>query len=174
MNVIDIPNAHHGDRKPVPLDTLVIHGHAEWVVDANNDGGRGRGEIWHCTDWLRAIGLSCHAWCLPDGRIVREVDSWKKAYHAASWNSRSIGMEFVVPGVWTYEDLQTAWKTGAPNLYSEAQYHAGLDWFLARAREHGIPRIASSIRTHWQIAPGLKVDPGRQFPLERFVEAFVG
>lgn len=175
LDIIDVPNSNQKARKTgVSIDTLVVHGHGEWVVDQANDAGGGKGRVWHCTDWLRAIGLSVHAWCLPDGRIVREVDSWRKAFHAGGWNSRSIGMEFVVPGVWTYDEIHRAWETGEPDLYTEAQFNAGLEWYLARASEHGLPRAAKTMRAHWQIDPGRKVDPGRQFPLERFVSAFVG
>jgi len=174
LNLIDIPNANHGaQRGPGEIDLLVIHGHGEWVVDLNNDGGLGRGRIWHCTDWLRAIGLSVHAWCLPDGRIVREVDSWRKAFHARAFNRRSIGMEFAVPGVWTYDKLQRAWRTGHPaQLYTDLQLEAGVEWFRARAVEHDIPRAAASVRTHRQLDPGRKTDPGIQFPLESFVAEF--
>jgi N-acetyl-anhydromuramyl-L-alanine amidase AmpD len=175
VTIIDVPNSNH-KRRPAgrEIEYLVIHGHGEWVVDGANDGGLGKGRVWHCTDWLRAIGLSCHAWCLPDGRIVREVDSRLKAFHAKSVNSISIGMEFVVPGVWTYGKLHRAWETGIPSvLYTDEQFEAGVEWFRARCVEHGIPKRRSSIRTHRELDPQNKIDPGVQFPLDRFVEAVI-
>jgi N-acetyl-anhydromuramyl-L-alanine amidase AmpD len=172
--MIDIPNTHHGPRRqPGAIDLFVIHAHAEWVVDGGNDAGGGAGRIWHCTDWLRAIGLSVHAWCLPDGRIVREVDSWDTAWHAKGFNERSIGMEFVVPGVWTYDKIHAAWTTGTPGLYSGLQLEAGIEWYRARAREHGIPLAPEALRTHHDLDPTRKVDPGRQFPFADFLSEFV-
>jgi len=175
MTIVDVPNSNHGRKRlPNEIQFFVVHAHAEWVVDLNNDAGLGKGRIWHCTDWLRAIGLSCHAWCMPDGRIVREVDSWRKAFHARGFNRVSIGMEFVVPGVWTYDKLHRAWDSGEPaELYPDIQIEAGLDWFRARADEHDIPRTTSTIRTHRQLDPQRKLDPGEQFPWPAFVAEFI-
>lgn len=168
--MIKIPNEKHGRRREASdIDLLIIHSHAEWVIDTQDDGGKGRGFVWHCTDWLRAIGLSCHAWCLPDGRIVREVDSWNIAYHARGFNDRSIGMEFVVAGVLSYAEFLNAMdQPPDAGLYSDAQYESGAGWYAARIREHGLS--VSQIDTHMGIDPERKHDPGRAFDLPRFLQ----
>lgn len=172
MNIVDIPNRHHGRERRSDEDIrgVVLHAHAEWVVDTNGDGGKGMGYIWHCTDWLRAIGLSCHAFVLPDGRIVREVDSGYKAYHAGDYNHRSVGLEFVLGGVWPYVEFQEAMDGRRPEArYTDAQIEAGAEWVRARSVEHSFPLTDETVWTHRGIDPGRKKDPGVMFPLERFM-----
>ena len=170
VKIVDIPNPHRGtQRSNDTIEGVVLHGHGEWVVDANDAAGQGRGCVWHCTDWLRAIGLSCHAWALPDGRIIREVDSRFKASHAAGYNRRSVGIEFVLEGVWPYDDFQEAMDGNRPEAaYTDAQIRSGAEWVRARSREHGFPLTDETVWTHSGIAPGRKRDPGVIFPLAEF------
>ena len=173
--IIDIPNAWHGRRRqPGEIDTLVIHAIAEWIVDTQNQAGGGHGRVYHCTDWLRALSRhghsrSVHAFNLPDGRIVREVDSWYKAFHAAGYNTRSVGMEFVVPGVLTYDQFLKAIRRH--HWPSPAQLESGVAWFRARLEEHGVARVPPSVVTHHEIDPERKLDPGPGFPLLDFRDA---
>ncbi len=168
MNIIDIPNGAHGPRREEgQIEILVWHAIGEWVVDSTNAGGKGKGYVWHCTDWLRAIGRSTHGFALPDGRIVREVDSWYAAWHAKGWNMRSVGLEYVLPGVWPYARFVEAMKVGHPRaIYTGSQLRAGAEWTRARMLEHGVELLPDNITTHHDLAPTLKWDPGVPFPFE--------
>lgn len=168
MKIIDIPNGAHGPRRePGAIDRIVWHAIGEWVVDGTNVGGKGRGYVWHCTDWLRAIGRSTHAFALPDGRIVREVDSWYAAWHAKGWNMRSVGLEYVLPGVWPYARFIEAMKVGlAAAVYTGQQLRAGATWTAERMAEHEVAFEPESITTHHDCSPKVKWDPGVPFPFE--------
>ena len=74
MNIIDIPNGAHGPHR-AKVEGVVLHAIGEWVVDNSNLAEGGRGRIYHCTDWLRAIGRSCHVFALPDGRGVLSLEA---------------------------------------------------------------------------------------------------
>lgn len=154
---------------------VVLHAIGEWVVDSTNLGGKGRGYVWHCTDWLRAIGRSTHAFVLPDGLIVREVDSHYKAWHARGHNSRSVGIEFALRGVWPYHKFQAAMRGERDDAaYTPAQTQAALSWVRARAAEHAFRLTEHSVRTHQQLDPERKLDPGSIFPLGTFLSAVTG
>lgn len=174
LNIIDIPNGSHGRRRSdAEIDLVVLHAIGEWVVDYTNAGGKGQNYTWHCTDWLRAIGRSCHAFCMPDGRLVREVDSAYKAWHCKGSNSRSVGIEFVLPGVWPYGKFQAAMQGKRDAAYTDAQIRAGAEWVSDRMIEHEIElsiggNSEAVIRSHSVIAPGLKFDPGVPFPIASF------
>ena len=129
----------------------------------------GKGFVWHCTDWLRAIGRSTHVFALPDGRGVREVDSWYKAWHAKGFNSRTVGIEFVLPGVWPYGKFIAAMDGEREAAYTTKQIAFGADWCRARSLEHGFPLTHETVRTHRQVDPERKHDPGVIFPLEAFL-----
>ena len=169
--IIDIPSGHHGRRRENhEIQGVVLHAIGEWVVDATNVGGKGNGYVWHCTDWLRAIGRSCHAFVLPDGRIVREVDTRYKAWHARGFNTAYCGIEFALPGVWPYGKFQKAMDGLRPEAsYTEAQIKAGVEWCRARALEHDFQITNETVRTHQQVDPGRKKDPGAIFPLDEFI-----
>lgn len=173
--IVDIPNGSHGRRRREgEVDQVVLHAIGEWVVDATNLGGKGRGQVWHCTDWLRAIGRSTHAFVLPDGLVVREVDSWYKAWHARGHNSRSVGLEFVLRGVWPWNKFQAAMRGERDDAaYAPAQLRAAEDWVRARAIEHDFRLTELSVRTHRQLDPERKLDPGDVFPLDDFLAAVV-
>ena len=176
LDIVDIPNGAHGRRRqPGEIEGVVLHAIGEWVVDATNLGGKGKGYVWHCTDWLRAIGRSCHAFALPDGRIVREVDSWYKAWHAKGWNSKTVGIEFCLPGVWPYEKFQAAMDGRREEAkYTRAQLDSGAEWARARGVEHSFPISRDTVWTHRSIDPARKKDPGVIFPFEIWLKLAMG
>lgn len=170
LRIVDIPNGAHGRRRrPGEITGITLHAIGEWVVDATDAAGGGKGRIYHCTDWLRAIGRSTHVFALPDGRGVREVDSWYKAWHAAGYNTSTVGIEFVLAGVWPYEKFQKAMEGRRPEaVYTDAQIAFGVEWCQARSVEHGFPLTDETVRTHASRSPGRKKDPGVIFPLADF------
>jgi N-acetyl-anhydromuramyl-L-alanine amidase AmpD len=167
MRIIDIPSTHKGGRRVVTGVTL--HAIGEWLVDDGDAAGGGVGRIYHCTDWLRATGVSTHVFALPDGRGVREVDSWEKAWHCKGFNTSTVGIEFVLAGVWPYGEFIEAMKGTRNATYTDEQIAFGVEWCQARSREHGFELTAETVRTHAQRDPDRKRDPGIIFDYPGFI-----
>lgn len=158
VTTIDVPNGSHGRRRDV-VDGIVLHGIGEWVLS--------NGDYIHCTNLLQALGLSAHAIALPDGRIVRQVDTWYVAWHCKGHNTRTAGIEFALAGTWDHDAFEDAMQGRRHAAYTDAQLDVGAAWCRARSVEHEFP--VSNVRTHAQLDPGRKFDPGVPFPLERFL-----
>ena len=175
LTIVDVPSGYHGPRRRHgEIDLVVLHAIGEWVVDATNIAGQGKGWLWHCTDFLRAIGRSTHAFVLPDALIVREVDSWFRARHARGHNSRSVGLEVVLRGVWPYHKFQAAMRGERDDAaYTPAQIRVAEDWVRARAIEHDFRLTEYNVRTHQQLDPDRKLDPGEIFPFDDFLAAVI-
>jgi N-acetyl-anhydromuramyl-L-alanine amidase AmpD len=162
LSIIKIPSKYHRHR-PGDVDTLVVHAMAEWVMDDN-------GEYHYCTDWLNILELSVHAYCLPDGRIVESVDPGRVAYHAGGYNNRSIGMEFIIPGGHNYDTFLEQMANTENPPYSVEQYAAGGLWFRQIADRFGL--TYQNIRSHHQLDPDRKLDPGDAFSWAAFQAHF--
>lgn len=160
--IIEIPSKYHRQRKQA-VDLLVVHAMAEWVIDDE-------GVYHHCVDWLNVLKLSVHAFCLPDGRIVQSVDPEQVAYHAKEFNSRSVGMEFIVGGVHNYDSFLKRMADVENSPYSRAQYEAGGWWFRRLADRFGL--TFEQVKTHRELAPDRKKDPGDAFDWAAFKTAF--
>ncbi|MCP5046128.1 MAG: N-acetylmuramoyl-L-alanine amidase [bacterium] len=142
---------------------LVVHAMAEWVMDDD-------GVFHYCTDWLNVLKLSVHAFCLPDGRIVQSVEPGQTAYHAKEFNGRSVGMEFVVAGGHNYDSFLKKMADVENSPYTQAQYEAGGWWYKKMAEKFGL--TFEQIKSHREIAPDRKKDPGDAFDWKVFKAAF--
>lgn len=160
--IINIPSKYHRQRT-TNVDTLVVHAMAEWVMDDY-------GDYHYCTDWLNFLKLSVHAYCLPDGRIVETVAPDRVAYHASKYNNRSIGMEFIVPGGHNYNSFLKQMANVQNPPYSTEQYQAGGQWFRIQAHRLGLS--FEHIKSHKQLDPDRKQDPGNAFDWTAFRKAF--
>ena len=160
--IINIPSKFHRARTR-EVDLLVVHAMGEWIIDD-------MGVFHHCTDWLNFLKISVHTFCLPDGRIIKSVDTRRLAHHAKRFNGRSAGMEFLVEGGQNLASLEEHMDDAENPPYTEAQYESGGWWFKQRAKEHGI--TFDQIKTHTEIDPDRKKDPGRAFDWEAFKSAF--
>lgn len=161
--IIRVPNANQKPRTRA-VDLLVIHAMAEWVID-------GSGLYHHCTDYLHyEAGLSVHAFCLPDGRIVESVDPDLVAYHAREYNGCSVGIEVVVEGGHDIRSLMERMNDTVHPPYTRAQYESCAWWLRQQARRFGLS--FSHIKRHAELAPGRKMDPGPAFDWQRLRDAF--
>lgn len=158
--IISIPNPHSEPRRE-KVDLLVVHAMGEWVVLD--------GVYRHCTDHLREVGLSVHAFCLPDGRIVSSVDTARVAHHARAYNPRSIGLELVVEGAHDDQSLFARIDDTAEPPYTAAQYQAAGWWFRSQADRYG---LAFGHVTPHSALDDRKRDPGQAFDWEAFRRAF--
>ena len=142
-----------GRNKQTP-DRLVIHAMGEFIDTDDTD--------YSAVDWLRKLGLSVHAFITPSGVVIRSRDDEQGAYHAKDYNTNSLGVEFLVPGLHTYETFVEALKT--PYL-TGPQYEAGVVLVRAWMDRWEIDHIDR----HSDLSPDRKVDPGAGFPWDQFM-----
>jgi N-acetylmuramoyl-L-alanine amidase len=146
MNPILIPSSHKRQRKELP-DTIVIHAMGEFV--------EGR----FASDFLEDRGLSAHYLIMPDGRVINTVLPSQVAYHAKSYNNRSVGIEMLIAGNHTYTSFLAALKSAPTFTYAQISTCDGLVGFLKN--ELPIKKIVA----HSEIDP-TKFDPGPNFLME--------
>lgn len=91
-----------------------------------------------------------------DGEVTQMVHDDKKAWHAWSYNSRSIGIEHeghaANPGTWTDAMLESSARLSA--------------WL---SNTYNIPVNRSHFRGHSEIPSSYKSDPGVHFPWDRYL-----
>lgn len=160
MNIIDVPNGSHGGARK-KVEGVVLHAMGEWVLSG--------GDYVHSSNLLQGLGVSAHAIALPDGRIVRQVDSWYVAWHAKGHNARTVGIELALEGTWDFASFENAMVGTRPERYTDEQIEAAAEWCRARSVEHGFPLNAETVRTHSALDPDRKSDPGAIFPYQEFL-----
>ena len=153
MRTADIP-LPKGASDQVP-QRIVIHAMGEFIDTATDD--------FHAVEFLRHLGLSAHAFVTPSGVVVRSRRDDEGAYHAKGYNTGSLGVEFLVPGLHTYGSFVDAI---AVEYLTAAQYAAGVALVQEWIDTHAI----SKMDRHSTLSPGRKVDPGAGFPWEQFQE----
>lgn len=135
---------------------IVVHAMGEYLLDPKPI---------HATDFLEKIGLSAHALIAPNGDTYICRDDDQGAYHAKGYNTDSLGIEFLVEGQHRYasflETIKTDWVT-------TAQWEAGVTAVRNWVVGYGISR--KRIVRHSDISPGRKVDPGKGFNWDIFLD----
>ena len=138
----------HGGARPT-IDKIVIHSMAEYLyVDT---------VIYDAWTFLKNQALSAHYIITPSGVVFRCVPQYYKAWHCRGHNSTSIGVEFLVPGVYNYISFRNRIKT--PYL-TPAQIVAGQEWL--EYIQDCYP--GADLVRHSALDPKRKVDPGEGFP----------
>ena len=148
-------------NKPLPSgathqtpNRIVLHAMGEYIKTETGEQ--------HAYDFLKNTGLSAHALICPDGTILKCREDNQGAYHARGFNKDSLGVEFLVQGVHTYDSFLKA--IGKPYLTFE-QHVSGVELLRQWCFTHAI----SLIDTHSALSPGRKQDPGAGFPLKQFL-----
>lgn len=125
------------------------------------------GERVYAATWLDLIGLSAHLLIASDGTPIRCRDDEQGAWHAKSYNSDSLGIEVLVPGVFGYgaflEAIDEPWL-------SQAQYITTVGAVRQLRGKWGIGTQPGELDRHCDLSPDRKKDPGRGFPWQEFLE----
>lgn len=136
---------------------IILHAMGEWIHDKEN--------YYYATEWLKHLGLSAHALITPSGVTIKCRAEVQGAYHAKGHNTDTLGVEFLVPGVHTYDSFL---RTIKEFYITEPQYLAGIRLVRQWMITHNIKK--DGIKTHQQIDPERKYDPGEGFPLYKFLD----
>ena len=163
MNEVKIHLAHGGGIQ-TPTD-IILHSMAEYIIVDPATAKRYGIKVgeYHALQWLDILGLSAHALIAPTGVSIRCRNDDEMAWHAKSNNSNTLGIEFLVPGAYGYYDFIQRIKT--PYL-TDDQFHCGQE----QIREWVEAWNIESIKTHNEIDPGRKHDPGAGFPTNEFLQ----
>jgi len=121
------------------------------------------GITYHAVDYLNKLGLSAHSLITPSGVNIRCRKNGEGAYHAKNFNTDSLGIEILVPGVHTY---QTFIRKIQEPYCTQIQYDSTVSQVKDWIRIFGI----TEIKRHSDIDPTRKKDPGDGFPWTQFLE----
>ena len=132
-----------------------MHAMGEYIRDG--------GKIMPAADFIFKIGLSAHTLITSYGDRVRLRADNQGAWHAKGFNTNSLGIEFLVPGIHTYDTFLQAIKQ--PYLTDKAHAEG-----LRQVREWIDLHDIKSIDRHSDVDPARKKDPGDGFPWLEFLE----
>ena len=135
-------------------DRIVVHAMAEYITH--------EGREYHAVDYLRMLGLSAHSLITPSGVRIRCRRENQGAWHAKGYNTNSLGVEVLVPGVHDYESFLDFIQH---DYMMPSQYEAVVDQALDWIGDYDILHIDR----HSDIDPTRKKDPGDGFPWNRFL-----
>lgn len=136
--------------------SIIVHAMGEFISPD--------GHTWmKAADFLEHKGLSVHALVAPDATIYRCRNDDDGAYHAAGFNTDSLGVEILVPGKHDYPSFTQSIRYKYTN---ELQY-AALVW---QVKEWIKLYNITDIKRHSDVSPGRKIDPGAGFDWGKFME----
>jgi len=144
----------HGSAQQTP-GRVVLHAMGEFILH--------EGKILPAEDFLLKQGLSAHVLVTPRGEEIKLRKDDEGAYHARGFNKNSLGIEFLVPGIHTYETFLDAIKR---NYLTDAAYDTGVNVVCTWCLLHNI----QSIDRHSFLDPSRKYDPGAGFPYQKFID----
>ena len=149
--------SNHGRNRTTTPDMIVIHALGEFIDTEGND--------YYAAQYLEYIGLSAHALISPSGIVIRTRNDDEIAWHAKGFNSNSLGVEVLVPGLHTYHTFSQAIKLDwVPGKSWDALLEL-VDFWLEK---HKIK--PDKIFRHSDLSPDRKIDPGLGFRWEGFLK----
>jgi len=115
-------------------------------------------------DFLRHVGLSCHAMIRPDGTLIHCREDNEGAYHAKGHNQDTLGIELLVPDCYNLAQLK---KRTAETYLLGDQFRTLCSWTRGKMRRHEIDR--DLVVGHCHVDPDRRwYDPGAGFPWDLF------
>jgi N-acetyl-anhydromuramyl-L-alanine amidase AmpD len=139
-------------------EQIVIHCMGEYIID---------GAHWSARDYLKHIGLSAHYLICPSGLAIQCVSDDFVAYHCKGYNHKSLGLEFLVPGIHDYTSFLKAIKK--PYL-SHAQCVTGYKVIQDWCKKYSLTK--DNIFRHSDLDPQRKKDPGIGFSFDQLEKAY--
>jgi len=124
---------------------------------------------WFAPYWLEHYGTSAHALITPRGQVIETVPIERVAWHAAGNNENSVGLKFLVEGVYDWAGLKAKLDGNMPWV-TQAQVDAGVEWFGDVAMR--CPNLRTFKRN--SELSDVKPDPGKWFPFQMIVERILG
>lgn len=169
---MEVANIHllGGDNHNAPK-MIALHAMAEYihVNSAVKEYYAAKGKVlelgrdYHAPEWLRALGYSAHDLVTPSGLVIKCRENHEGAYHAYGYNTDSLGVEFLLEGIHTYETF----KAGISSEYlTSMQFGKGVEIVTKWMIDYDIP--IEKVVTHHSLSPNRKTDPGTGFPLSQF------
>jgi len=169
---MEIANIHllggdiHNSPKIIVLHAMGEYIHVSEEVKAHY-AAKGKvlelGRDYHAPEWLRVLGYSAHNLVTPSGLVIKCRENHEGAYHAYGYNTDSLGIEFLLEGIHTYETF----KAGISSEYlTSMQFGKGVEVVSKWMDDYDISM--DGVVTHHSLSPNRKTDPGSGFPLEQF------
>ncbi len=155
MKIAYIPLSK-GARTNTPTK-IVIHAMGEFVEVEDS-------RHIHAYELLRNIGLSAHRLVTPNGDMIKCREDGQGSYHAKGHNTNSLGIEFLVPGAYDYDEFIEAIKM--PYLTPE-QFKNGV--YIVKSWMIKWDINIDNVFTHSELDPDRKQDPGIGFPFREFI-----
>lgn len=155
MIVLDYPSDNYskanGIAKVNDPQAIILHAMGQFIDEQSRD--------YFAPNYLEKLGVSAHMMVTPDGMAVRCVPDRYRAWHDKGNNTNTLGIEFLVPGLHTYETfLETIKNPWLPDPAFTAGQTIVRNWM----KEYNIPK--EKVFYHSETAPGRKLDPGAGFP----------
>jgi N-acetyl-anhydromuramyl-L-alanine amidase AmpD len=119
------------------------------------------GVDYHATEWLDKLGLSAH-YLIDQSVVIKTREETQGGFHAKGFNTDSIGIEILVPGLHDYATFLEAIKT--PYIDGN-QYQLLIDLCKEIISRH--PHIV--FKRHSDLSPERKFDPGAGFDWGKFL-----
>ncbi len=120
------------------------------------------GERLYAASFLEKLGLSAHMLVAPDGSLIRCRGDAQGAWHAKGCNTDSLGVEVLVPGVYTYQPFVQ--RIAEPGWVGREQFNATLDLLRHWCGCWEIGTHPGQLDRHCDVDPDRKSDPGGGFP----------
>lgn len=132
---------------------IIVHSMGELIDDGTDK--------LHAINFLKKLGLSAHILVAPNGDVIRCREDNQGAWHAKGFNTDSLGIEILVPGVHDYasflEAIKTDWCT--PEAFKSA----------VEMCRHWMDKYGRmSMDRHSDVDPERKYDPGSGFDWHEF------
>jgi N-acetyl-anhydromuramyl-L-alanine amidase AmpD len=166
--VVKHKSPNQSDRKPVPLDLIVLHDTEGANIAKSAKDLEGLGNFFAQS----SVEASSHVATDGDGNSARFVSDDRKAWHCAAFNSASLGIEQIGFAKQSHE----AWMKRWPQLHETAR------WIAHWSHRHDIPirraevsdeRVTrSGVIRHMDLGVpgGNHADPGEHFPFNHVLE----
>lgn len=132
---------------------VVIHAMGE-MIDTD-------GVDYHASEWLEKLGLSAHYLITPSGIQIKTREETQGAFHAKGFNTDSIGIEILVPGLHNYATFLQAIKT---NYVTDRQYASLVSLCRNLNKKYDL-----KWKRHSDLSPDRKFDPGDGFDWGKFL-----